>query len=754
MSLSSNLSGISFSGLATGIDTQSILSQLMQIEAIPLQRMQAQQAVLTNKQGLFAHLKSILVGFNSNASALNTAASFNPIKVTSSNAEVATATATSSAVAGVYSLAVSKLATTHKASSAAQASATTALNYSGSFIVNGRAVTVEASDTLSSIAGKINSAGANVTASVINGGTDAAYLTLTSTASGASNEIQLASLSGTALSSLGFLTGAASFREAFDADSVRSFGFSSASTELSSLIGTTASGAFDIGTATINIDFATDSLQDIADKINADSGSDATATVVSVTKDGKTVQKLEITGNGGVPPTVTDTDGLLESLGILQRAYNNELVGAQDAEYALDGFSFTSSKNTITDVVPGATITLLKANATTPETTTVTFSKDTAAIKTSFDGLVKSYNDVVDFIQQTTEFDTETFASGPLFGESAVAQVESQLSSLIFRDVGTGSLKNLAQIGFSFDQDGKLELDSAKLDQVLASDPEGVRKLMMATATSTSNDLKFISSTSLTHNSGPAGFQVDITQVATKGNMLATVAQTAANTLGETLTFDGALFNNNDYDLIVPIGADLSTLVTLINNDTKLKDLVVASIDGSGLLKIDSKKWGTSGDFSVVSDLDAATDNSGIGKGGGTYTAGLNVAGTINGLAATGNGQFLTGAEDTDVEGLQLQYTGTATGLIGTINYQRGIAAELSYGIQTFTDTVNGMLVVTDNTLQSQIDDIGKRITDFTEQLELRRGFLQQKFLAMERAVAALQSQQAQLAAISSQNSG
>ena len=413
----SNLSGISFTGLASGIDTQSIINQLMQIEAIPLQRMQQDQAVLGNKQALYAQLKSILVSFTSSASALNTAASFNPIKVDSSDSDVATATATSSATAGVYDLAVSQLATTHKVASVAQSSATTSLGYTGSFVVNGKAVTVEASDNLNTVAGKINSLGSGVVASVIYGGTGNSYLTLTAANSGASNTVQLANLSGTALSSLAFLTGAATFRDPVDADSVRSYGFSSATTALSSMLGQSASGTFDIGTATISVDFATDSLQTIADKINADSNANATAVVASVTENGKTVQKLEITGNGGAQPSVTDTSGLLESLGVLQRSYGNPLVTAQDAQYSLDGFDFTSNTNTVSDVIPGATFTLLKANATTPETAKLTFSRDTSQIENSFEGLVKSYNDVMDFVKQTTTFDTEYFASGPLFGE-------------------------------------------------------------------------------------------------------------------------------------------------------------------------------------------------------------------------------------------------------------------------------------------------------------------------------------------------
>ena len=52
-------------------------------------------------------------------------------------------------------------------------------------------------------------------------------------------------------------------------------------------------------------------------------------------------------------------------------------------------------------------------------------------------------------------------------------------------------------------------------------------------------------------------------------------------------------------------------------------------------------------------------------------------------------------------------------------------------------------------TLQGdQIDDMTQRITDAQDLLELRRDFLNRKFLAMERAVAQFQAQMAQLNAM------
>lgn len=746
MGIGGSLSGISFTGLASGIDSQNIVSQLMQIESLPLLRMQQQQAQLSSRQDIFGQMKSLLVSFNSAASGLNTAATFNPIKSATSDDEVATITASSSAAAGIYNLTVSKLATSHKIASSAQSSADTELGYSGKFVINGRAVSIEASDTLSSMAGKINSASANVTASIIDGGTDAAYLTITASKSGGSNEVQIANLSGTALASLGIQTGSASFRDQFDSDSVRSFGFSSATTELSSLLGETASGDFDIGSTTISINFASDSLQDIATAINDDVNADATAVVVEVEENGVTMQKLEITGNSGLP-VIVDTDGMLEAIGVYGRANTNELVVAQDAEYTLDGFAFTSASNTVTDTVPNVTITLLKADVGSPETSTLTLSKDTDSIKKDFENLKKSYNDVIGFIRQYSQFDDETFQSGPLFGDPLAAQTESTLSSLMFNSFGDGTLTNLAQIGFGYDDDGMIEIDSAILEQAISSDPEGVRKLMMATGESTSNDLKFITNTSATQNSGASGFLVNISQLATYGDTTASVGQTDVTVGVETLTFDGDFFNNTAYNFSVPIGANQAAIVAQINGDDTLSDMVTASIEG-GLLKFESKKYGTNGNFTVVSDLTAAVDNSGIGTSGGTLTDGVNVAGTIDGELSTGLGQFLTGDDDTDVEGMQVLYTGSSTGDVGTITFLRGLGAELTYTIDTFTDSVNGLITTTDNSLQAQIDTIGERMTNFRDLLELRRDYLSRKFLAMERAISRLQSQQAQLGAI------
>ena len=53
--------------------------------------------------------------------------------------------------------------------------------------------------------------------------------------------------------------------------------------------------------------------------------------------------------------------------------------------------------------------------------------------------------------------------------------------------------------------------------------------------------------------------------------------------------------------------------------------------------------------------------------------SGLDVAGTINGVAATGRGQYLTGASSDASAGLIVRYTGTTTGSAGTVALSLGV---------------------------------------------------------------------------------
>lgn len=743
MSIGGSFSGISFGGVASGMDTESIVSRLIQLEAIPLQRMQQQQQSLSTRMGALQQLRNRVVSLATAAGALNSASAFTAIGATSSDTAVATVSAEAGAAAGIYQLAVSKLAQANKISSAAQTGTETELNLTGKFVVNGKTVTVESTDSLKTIAQKVNALNVGVTASLIDGGTNNAYLTLTSSNTGASGKIQVANLSGSVLEGLGLtVSGVPTIREAISGGGT-SYGFSSSTTAISSLIGTSGLGtkSFQINGQTINVDLDNANLSGVAAAINL-SGSGATATVRTVTADGKTTYKLDITGL----TTFDDSQNVLGSLGVVQQSFKNQLAAAQDAEFTLDGVAMTSAKNAVTSVIPGVTLTLLKANATTPEKSTITLTQDNAAIKKKVVEFKDAFNAMVDFVKQNSAFDKTTFASGVLFGDGTSRQIEASASSVIFNSVAglTSQFTNLTQLGFGFDSDGKLTLDEAGLDSALASSASDVSAVFRQLGNTSVQGLSYVSALDKTK---AGSYSVNITSAATKGSYTGEVAQTVSTSLAETLTFTGSLFGSTPYTLNIAAGSSQADIVTKINSDSKLKDLVVASVEG-GKLKIESKKFGTNGNFTVKSNLEADVDNSGIGKfSSGTTVTGADIVGTINGKAATGNGQFLTSSAG-DSEGLQVLYTGNSVGALGSLTYTKGISAQMTTMLNTFTDTVNGLLTASDKSLQDQIDTIGQSMTALQERLGRRQQELRAKFTRMEQAISQLQAQSNGLAAM------
>lgn len=735
--------GITFSGLSSGLDIESIISRLIQIEGQSSTRIGLQQAKLQNQQALYKELKNKIVSFNTALSGLGSS-TFNSVSSSVSDTSVASVSVDSSAQAGTYNLEVFKLAQAHKVSSASQASSSDALGFSGEFMVNGKKVQVEATDSLSAIAAKVNTANPGVTASIINGGAGSSYLTFTAKQTGKDAAIQLAEISGDALTNLGFLTGAASAREAVDADTIRSFGFSSSTTTLETLTGSAKSGSFQIGATTINVDFATQGLQGVADAINA-SGSGATATVVSVTQNGQTLQKLEISG-AGIPDSLTDTDGVLQSLGVLQRGFSGQVLAAQDAEYKVDGFSLTSATNTVGGVIPGTTITLLKADATDGAKTTISLAQDTKGLKDKLKGLVNAYNGVLQYIDDNSKFDSESYASGPLFGDSLASQVENDLANMIFTSVGSGTYKNLAEIGFSVTSEGKLEFSEGSFDTAYAKEPNAVKSILMTTGTTSGPGLSFVSAGSKTIS---GTYDVLITQPATKSAGTAALAQTAPSAGGEVLTFGGQIFGSATVQMTVDAGSSLADLIAKINGDDRLKNLISASDDG-GKLKIEAKKFGSAGAFMVTSNQTAASTNSGVGLAGETtFTTGLDVAGTINGEEASGAGQFLVGKTgNAKTEGLQIMVTSTTAGAVGSVTVSNGLTALLASKMNGLTDVVSGIFTTADASLASQIQDMDDRLSSLSEALTRKEEQLRRTFAAMEEAMGRMQSQQTQLVSI------
>ncbi len=726
MSLSSSLTGMSFSGISSGIDTESIISQLLQLDQAPIRRLQARQAELTQRLGLMSSFRGHMGSLSTAIAALGMPSAFQSMSATVGDSAVVSASVGASATAGSYALEVLSLAQSHKASSAGQASGSEALNLKGEFVLNGHTIQVNEDDSLTAVAAKINATNAGVNANVIDGGAGNVFLSFTSKTSGASGAIRMADVSGAVLGSLGVLDGSETLQ-------TQSFGFTSKTGAIGDLLGAQDldAGVFTLNGVDIAFDPVTGSLEDLASAING-SGSGASASVVTDTAGRFRLQLAGVTSHA-------DPDALLHAVGLIQNGYQNQLVAAQDASFKVDGILLSSATNTAS-AIPGVTLTLKKVG-----TSTLEIAQDMESVKSKLTEFVDKFNDLIAFVGANGSFDKESLQTGALFGDTVVSGIEASLTNILYTQLkgNEGLFSSLSEVGISLNSDGKLEIDEARLDAVLASDLKGLTSIFRSTGTTTVKALEFVGGTSNTKPSGEAGYQVFITALAQKQVSQASDAQAAPLAQPEVLTFTGAAFGGGSYEITLDAGLTQDQIVDRINNDPKLKGLVAAS-SNSGKLELTGKSYGTAAAFGVMSNVASG----GTGWGSGTVVqSSADVAGTINGEEAVGAGQTLTGkAGNSNTDGLQVKYTGSTTGVMGTVTYSRGISDRVTGFIADVTESTNGLLTTNDKAIQDQIDGIAAQIIFRGDRIDAKRLVLQARFNRMEQIVAELQAQQAGIA--------
>lgn len=178
---------ISSPGVGSGLDIKSIVSQLVNLEKQPIVQLQSKGSTLQTKLSAYGYIKSSLATLDDAASAMLNASTWNARTFSSNNTTAMTGTATSTALASSFSVQVNALAQVQSLKSGAVTSGA-ALGSSGRLDIqvgtwtgtsfdggsnSVMSVSVTSTDTLTDIAGKINSAGAGVSAVVVaSGGQD------------------------------------------------------------------------------------------------------------------------------------------------------------------------------------------------------------------------------------------------------------------------------------------------------------------------------------------------------------------------------------------------------------------------------------------------------------------------------------------------------------------------------------------------------------------------------------------------------
>ena len=202
-----------------------------------------------------------------------------------------------------------------------------------------------------------------------------------------------------------------------------------------------------------------------------------TATVVN---DG-TNYRLVVSGDEtGATNTITidagtTLDGTGSTVDFSASAFAENKTAA-DADFTIDGLQITRSTNSVSDIINGATLTLMKANS----SATVTISADNDAIKEQIEAFVTAYNDVMSFISSNSTYDTESEEGGIFVGEGTTRTIQSNLRNMVSSSVSglSGSLSILAEIGITTNyKTGNLDINSTTLDTKLGTNMDDIADL-------------------------------------------------------------------------------------------------------------------------------------------------------------------------------------------------------------------------------------------------------------------------------------
>lgn len=151
-------------------------------------------------------------------------------------------------------------------------------------------------------------------------------------------------------------------------------------------------------------------------------------------------------------------------------------VAATEAEIEVNGITITDDTNVINDAIPGMTLTLTDATAT---SFSVVVAEDPDAIEEQVQTFVDAYNAVVSFINVNSVFDADTGIRGEFVGEASVKRVLGGLRTELtseYTGLGQG-YDALSLVGIELDSDGVLEIDSDVFQDVVVDEPDQVADL-------------------------------------------------------------------------------------------------------------------------------------------------------------------------------------------------------------------------------------------------------------------------------------
>ncbi len=485
-------------GLASGLDVESIVTQLMSAEKTKLNKLQQKQQLAEWRQESYRTIITAAQEFTSkyfnttSSSSLLSANTFIKYSVTSSSSAIS-ASASSSASAGNHTVQISRLATaatlTSSSSISKDVQGSAAADYSS---LSGKSITLAVDGTTRTVSlSNVTDADSLQTAideavgtgKLTVGTTTDGYLSITAAANSGVQKITIsAPSSGTSgLTSLGFGSGATLSNRV------------TTTSTLETIFGDDAFNSDGQIELTINgTSFTFDKSDTLSAMMSEINSSNAGVTMKYDELSGKLTLTANETGAGNTL-AVTEGDG-----SSFLSSFLNTVTAGVDAQVTIDGQVLTRGSNKVT--VDGVTYTF---SQTTDEAATVSLTQDTDAIYDTISSFVEDYNALISSIhsaldetydsdyppltddqkEDMTDAEIEKWEKkakvGLLANDSTLKTMLSSLRSSLIDSV-PGQSVTIFTIGIStgtYDEQGKLYIDETKLKAAIESDPEGISNL-------------------------------------------------------------------------------------------------------------------------------------------------------------------------------------------------------------------------------------------------------------------------------------
>lgn len=477
-------------GVGSGIDIDSIVTALVNAEKAPKTlQLDRLEKTTTSRFSALGTLKGSLSALQTSIQGLNKSSIFDSRTASSTSTSVLTAKASTSAIAGKYSVQVQQLASGSKVGLQSVASSSATFN-SGTLTISAGSSSFEvdvtaANNTLAGLRDSINAEGksAGISATIVSD-SSGSRLVLSSGKTGEGNDIKvMASEDGVTSGTVALTT------QAFQP---------SVSLKLPNIAGgalsTFQGGDIAISSGSVNLNVTIPdgfTLEDVRDLININGNPQGISAAIESDSSGARLV-LSSSNGSSLTSTVTSSGGSVGSNALTALAPASDAVAtatgpnsstgaagiitqAKSAVLFVDGLKVVSDSNSVTTAVEGVTLSLVSAQSATDiaagKTIDITVGTDKAAVKGNLQKFVDAYNSMMTTVGQLTAVvpvgEDDAPVTGALVGDVTARGLVAGLRAELVKMSSDGSIKALAQLGITTQKDGTLKIDDTVLSSAL-----------------------------------------------------------------------------------------------------------------------------------------------------------------------------------------------------------------------------------------------------------------------------------------------